>query len=71
MLTKSSFLQQQDSWDRIQMSLGDFVLLLDHFNVFPAFYNLVQGFGLKFEPKDENYTGFRSLLLREAQSTPS
>ncbi|CAF9925242.1 hypothetical protein IMSHALPRED_006421 [Imshaugia aleurites] len=40
------------------------------FFVFHAFYDLVQGFGLKFEPKDENYTGLRSQLLREAQGSP-
>ena len=53
------------------MSLSEFLLLLNHFGVFSPFYDLVQGFGLKFEPKDENYTGLRSQLVREDQGTPS
>lgn len=64
-------LQQQDSWDRIEISLCEFLLLLSHFGVFSAFDDLVQGFGLKFEPKDENYTGLHSRLLHETRGIPS
>jgi len=71
MLNQCSFLQQQDSWDRIQITFYGFLLLLDHFSIFSAFFDLVQGFGLKFEPRDENYTGFRSQLLPDHEGNPS
>ena len=63
-----SFLRQQDSWSRIQISYRAFNVLTRALDVFPPFWSLVKGFGLKFEPLDENHTEIKSRFESNAES---
>jgi hypothetical protein len=56
----NSLLGQQDTWGRIQITSGAFKSLMCNLNCFPSFWTLVRGFGLKFEPKDENHIEYKS-----------
>ncbi|ERF72672.1 hypothetical protein EPUS_09491 [Endocarpon pusillum Z07020] len=56
------FLRQQDTWDYIQLSDQAFVYLMRTCQVFTPFWDLVRGFGIKFESKDENIVGLKSKL---------
>lgn len=57
-----SVLRQRDSWDYIQLSDQAFVNLVRACQIFAPFWELVRGFGIKFEPKDENTISLKSRL---------
>ena len=57
-----SFLQQRDSWSRIEISSSAFVHLADSLHIFKPFWGIVQGFGLKTESQDENLTSINSSI---------
>ena len=58
-------LQQKDTWNKIQISLQGFSALLRHFDVFDDFWPVVEGFGLKFGPEDENHMSCAAQLREE------
>jgi hypothetical protein len=66
-----SFLRQQDSWNRIQISFQGFITLMRFLNVFHPFWAFVKGFGLKFEPQDEYYIDYKSRFSTDTHPKPS
>ena len=58
-----SLLEQQDTWGRIQITSSGFKSLMCNLNCFPSFWTLIRGFGLKFEPKDENHIEYKSNFI--------
>jgi hypothetical protein len=57
-----SLLRQKDTWNRIQITLDGFKALMRSFKIFPELWTLVRGFGLKFEPEDEYFIGYKGLF---------
>lgn len=64
-----SLLRQKDTWNRIQITLRGFQALMRSFKVFHEFWTFVRGFGLKFEPEDEYFIGYKGLFQRSVQSS--
>ena len=61
-LTPRSFLHQHDSWDYIQIGQQAFLHLMKSCRVFTPFWDIVRGYGAKFESKDENVIDLKSNL---------
>jgi hypothetical protein len=59
---KFSLLQQRDSWNYIQISMQGMLALWNRFEVFQPFWDIMEGFGLKFAPENENHIDCRGQL---------
>ncbi|RMZ75072.1 hypothetical protein DV737_g5474, partial [Chaetothyriales sp. CBS 132003] len=52
------FLQQENTWSRIQLTKEAYDILSSHTQSQTDFFGLIRGFGRKFEPLDENHVDY-------------
>lgn len=55
-----SLLRQENTWSRIQITAQHFNTLAAYIGISSSFFDLIRGFGCKFEPLDENHVEYHS-----------